>query len=127
MVKERPSFRQADVWEHLRTGLVAHMLSEVMRDGVVDGFVLTGAFFNEHVALPVVRAGQATGEFIHKRVVEPVVESPTFKAMSFAAQHAAHQTHEFFHDKVRSDCLTQSHELCVRRMNERVDGGRVGG
>lgn len=66
-VKERPAFKQADIWDHLRTGLVAHLLSETLRDGVVDGFVITGAFLNEHVAVPVIKAGHATGEFLHKK------------------------------------------------------------
>lgn len=30
---------------------------------MVDGFVITGAFLNEHVAVPVIKAG----EFIHKK------------------------------------------------------------
>lgn len=37
----------------------------------------------------------------HPQVIEPVVESPTYKAMSFAAHQAAHQAGEFWNDKAR--------------------------
>lgn len=100
LVKERPAFKAADVWEDLRPGMVVHMLTEVAVYSVVKAGEQAGEFLHVHVGVPIVKTASATGEFFNEKVVHPITESPTYKAMQVGATVAGATVHTFWEEKV---------------------------